>query len=490
MLAHIHVVRRHPNLRSSRRAWRAWRFASRSDVVAPHTPSFVAMATSALDDVVLIASAAKDSHIVAFDARTGAVVKQYVAKDGAAALCVSNCERIIAIAPDKRAMTTHGVDKESLERASVLPERPSAVCASRDGAYVASGSASGTCAVWEARSGRLLARFKAHFKGVTTMTFTPCGSALVTGGEDGAVHAWRVSALCDDGGAGTRANAWRSWTEHALGVSGVTCGSVAGAGGDVSVVSCSADRTCKIYSLGNGTTLRQVRCPTALTCCALDACEATLYAGGVDGRVFEIPLNGAPSVAASLDGGIDARDGMVALVGHSKKLVSVRCSSDGNSIISASEDGTARVWDVASRQTLHILRHPKAPISDIALIPRSRYSGQGRGDYGADRKRAKTLPAPTFSKFLIGPGDRSGLKSWQGTSVSIFGISKKRAVDASQTVVCDDAPTTSGAVDDDARAALAKKSTELDRARAEVEEWKKLYGDLKSLVDRQLVDAP
>ena len=65
------------------------------------------MATSALDDVVLIASAAKDSHIVAFDARTGAVVKQYVAKDGAAALCVSNCERIIAIAPDKRAMTTH-----------------------------------------------------------------------------------------------------------------------------------------------------------------------------------------------------------------------------------------------------------------------------------------------------------------------------------------------------------------------------------------------
>jgi hypothetical protein len=82
------------------------------------------------------------------------------------------------------------------------------------------------------------------------------------------------------------------------------------------------------------------------------------------------------------------------------------------------------------------------------------------------------------------------LKPWQGTSVSIFGISKKRAVDASQTVVCDDAPTTSGAVDDDARAALAKKSTELDRARAEVEEWKKLYGDLKSLVDRQLVDAP
>jgi pre-rRNA-processing protein IPI3 len=208
--------------------------------------------------------------------------------------------------------------------------------------------------------------------------------------------------------------------------------------------------------------------------------------------VFEIPLNGAPSIAASLDGGTDARDGMVALVGHSKKLVSVQCSSDGNSIISASEDGTARVWDVASRQTLHILRHPKAPISDIALIPRSRYSGQGRGDYGTDRKRAKTSAAPTFSKFLIGPGDRSGLKPWQGTLVSIpgGGVSKKRAVDVSQTSVHDDTPATSGGDNGEAHAALAKKSTELDRARAEVEEWKKLYGDLKSIVDRQLVDAP
>ena len=325
------------------------------------------------------------------------------------------------------------------------------------------------------------------------MTFTPCGSALVTGGEDGAVHAWRVSELCDDGETTRRANAWRSWTEHALGVSDVTCGGLAGVGGDVSVVSCSADRTCKIYSLGNGATLRQVRCPTALTCCALDACEATLYAGGVDGRLFEIPLNGAPSVAVSLDGSADARDGMVALEGHSKKLVAVACSTDGNAVVSASEDGTARVWDAASRQTLHVLRHPKAPICDIALVPRARYSGQGRGDRDGARKRAKASPAPTFSKFLIGPGDRSGLKPWQGAPITIAGAIDVDASDRHRRPFADEtraAPALGPALDADAaRDELAKTKNDVRRARDEVEEWKKLYTDLKSLVDRKLVDA-
>ena len=40
-----------------------------------------------------------------------------------------------------------------------------------------------------------------------------------------------------------------------------------------------------------------------------------------------------------------------------------------------------------------------------------------------------------------------------------------------------------------ARDELAKTKTDVRRARDEVEEWKKLYTDLKSLVDRKLVDV-
>lgn len=169
---------------------------------------------------------------------------------------MSNCERIIVIVFDKCVMMMYGVDKEFFECVFVLFEWLSVVCVLRDGVYVASGSVSGTCAVWEARSGWLFVRFKVYFKGVMMMMFMFCGSVLVMGGEDGVVYVWRVSALCDDGGAGTRVNAWRSWIEYVLGVSGVMCGSVVGVGGDVSVVLCSVDWMCKIYSLGNGTTFR------------------------------------------------------------------------------------------------------------------------------------------------------------------------------------------------------------------------------------------
>lgn len=442
-----------------------------------------------LHDVVLVASAATDAPVVAFDVKTGAQCFKHVLPPGTAAgaLALVGDEKLLVVAPDKRSLVSFARERENSERASVLSERPSAVCASACGRLVACGSASGTAHAWEATSGRLLARWRAHFKGVSAMAFTPCGSALITGGEDGAVHAWRVSELCDDGEGSGRTNAWRSWTDHALGVSGVACGGVGGAGGDVTVVSCSADRTCKIYSLGSGATLRQVRCPTALTCCALDVCEATLYAGGADGRVFEIPLNGAPSVAVSLDGGADARDGMVALQGHSKRVVGVACSSDGNSLVSASEDGTARVWDVASRQTLHILRHPKAPICDIAIASRTRYGGPGRGgDESSSRKRAKTTAAPTFSKFLIGSSDRSGIKPWQGAPLLISGAPATRRRPSS-TPASARSDSAAAPIDDDRRGELAEITAAADAARAEAERWKKLYGDLKSIVDRNLV---
>lgn len=467
-----------------------------------HRDVLVMTTASTLDDVLLVSSSAKNAPVVAFDVRTGAILRHYGRNNGAGggALCALGVDKLLVLCPDKRSMDAYGIDKESMERSSILPERPSCVASSRDGVYAACGSSSGSASVWEASSGRLLARFKAHFKGVSAMMFTADGSALITGGEDGAVHAWRMSEVLDDERAAhgaTRATAWRSWTEHSLGVTGIATGSLSGAGGDVCVVSCSADRTCKIYSLGSGSTLRQVRCPTALSCCALDACEATLYAGGVDGRLFEIPLNGAPSVAVSLDGSgsADARDGMVALEGHSKKLVSVECSTDGAAVITASEDGTARVWDAASRQTLQILRHPKAPICATAMISRSRFSGEGRGDRGAEKRRAKSSPAPTFSKFLIGPNDRSGIKPWQGAPTTLTGTvaehKRPRRAVTSTTTTSTSTSTNAPQSEDVAalRDALTAARADADAARADAEEWRKLHGDLKIIVDRQLVDA-
>ena len=76
------------------------------------------------------------------------------------------------------------------------------------------------------------------------------------------------------------------------------------------VVSGSADRTCKIWTLGGGHLLRTISLPAAVCAVAIDACEATLYAGAVDGRVFEVPLNASAAIAeATGSTGVGRSDG-------------------------------------------------------------------------------------------------------------------------------------------------------------------------------------
>ena len=56
-----------------------------------------------------------------------------------------------------------------------------------------------------------------------------------------------------------------------------------------------------MWTLGGGHLLRTIELPAA-TAVAVDACEATLYAGAADGRVFEVPLNASAAIGESRGG--------------------------------------------------------------------------------------------------------------------------------------------------------------------------------------------
>ena len=86
-----------------------------------------------------------------------------------------------------------------------------------------------------------------------------------------------------------------SWAEHSLPVTAIATGQCDGGGAGI-VVSGSADGTCKIWTLGGGHLLRTISLPAAVCAVAVDACEATLYAGAADGRVFEVPLNASAAI--------------------------------------------------------------------------------------------------------------------------------------------------------------------------------------------------
>ena len=95
---------------------------------------------------------------------------------------------------------------------------------------------------------------------VTALAFSDGGDVLLSGGEDTLVHAWLLLDVLDAAGgsgagppfgAGGGAPAsLHSWSEHTLPVTALLCG--AGLG-DPLVASVSLDRSCKMYSLAQGT---------------------------------------------------------------------------------------------------------------------------------------------------------------------------------------------------------------------------------------------
>ncbi|MCB9896774.1 MAG: protein kinase [Planctomycetes bacterium] len=65
---------------------------------------------------------------------------------------------------------------------------------------------------------------------------------------------------------------------------------------------------------------------------------------------------------------VDARRPMAALAGHTLRVTVVRFSPDGRLLASASDDGTARLWDVASGRCQAVMEHPGA-VTDLAFDP-------------------------------------------------------------------------------------------------------------------------
>jgi pre-rRNA-processing protein IPI3 len=263
-----------------------------------------------------------------------------------------------------------------------------------------------------------------------------------------------------------------------------------------------------------------VEFPAALACVALDACESTLYAGATDGRVFEVPLNAVANAGAGLAGGGDdkrvanASGAAAVLEGHARAVTAIQCSADGERVTSSSEDGTCRVWDAASRQTTHVLRHPKgSPIVALAVAPRARVAGDGAGGAGERRKLAPLAP---FSRFAGGAGDASGgkqggrLEPWEGAPVVLRGV---RFDDNETDVLRGDGstplrrigggPATGGGEkrlrethgedqgEDSVvglRERLAAAEADAAAAREETESWKKRHGELRAFVSEELVD--
>jgi len=285
------------------------------------------------------------------------------------------------------------------------------------GAFVVGGGASGRSYVWEAASGRLLRLWDAHYRAVSALQGLSGRAFLLSGGGDGLVHLWNLAELLDKGGsgsAGVKPRPTRTWSEHRLPVTGL-CTS-RGGDCDALAASCSLDRTLKLFQPSAKRILCSVQAPTALNCVGLDPLEQALYAGGSDGRIFaKLVTTATGHTTREHPLGPDFS---AILVGHSGTVTCLDFSENGLQLFSGSEDGTVRMWDLESLETLRSFSLSGHPVQDLVLLRPGiseerdgEGGGKGSTPTGGSAARRPWCAVQPLQKYLPSEG---GLDGWTG----------------------------------------------------------------------------
>jgi len=182
--------------------------------------------------------------------------------------------------------------------------------------------------VWDASSGKKLMTLSGHDDTIWSMSYSPDGTRIVSGGKDKTVRIWNAAT----GAEISTLRGHGDWPEYPE-FSPVS--SVAFSPDGEHVVSGSYDYTVRIWNAETGA--------EAMT---LDGHSYLVndVAFGPDGKRF---------ASVSSDGTIrvwDAATGseLLTLQGHDGEVISVAFSPDGKRIVSGSKDETVRIWDATT----------------------------------------------------------------------------------------------------------------------------------------------
>ena len=108
-------------------------------------------------------------------------------------------------------------------------------------------------------------------------------------------------------------------------------------------------------------------CSSFLTSIVASPGEGWLFVGTGDGAIVLVNLHECRG-GSSGEVAIAGAGGQHELEGHTAAVSSLLCVDQGSLLISASEDGGVRAWDVASRQCIQTT-DLKAPVSSLLAAP-------------------------------------------------------------------------------------------------------------------------
>lgn len=179
----------------------------------------------------------------------------------------------------------------------------------------------------------------------------------------------------------------RSWNPHTLAIKDIVC---SGSYASIRVLSCSLDRCIVLYDMHCDRQLFRIAFSEGLESIALNGTRDFAFVGSSSGPIFTVDLSVASIntsaanalVTTSLSGGVTGTRhslvqtsgntaggggglpaGVKKLDGHSKAVLSLSCSADNCTLVSGSEDGSVRFWDIWTQQCIREMK----PLNKAAI---------------------------------------------------------------------------------------------------------------------------
>ena len=254
------------------------------------------------------------------------------------------------------------------------PNGMRAVSYSPDGARFIATSAAGQAVVYDAATGQQMLALQGHapglggettYNGITGADFSPDGKLIATASDDLTARIWDAST--GDELFTLKGHDFASATvpphEGVIKVTFNPASSFAATAG--------ADGTVKMWSVEDGRmVLDQLAHPdSAVVDLAFNHDGSLLATGAFDGstkvsRVSETPAAGEAMIALQE---------LYTLIGHTSAVYGVSFTPDGSRLATASEDGTAKLWDAATGQELLTLTTQPQGLLDLAITPDGKY---------------------------------------------------------------------------------------------------------------------
>ncbi len=218
---------------------------------------------------------------------------------------------------------------------------------SPDGTRIVTASFDKTARIWDANSGKELAKLEGHEGGVYSARFSPDGKQIVTAAweKTAPVRLWDVSSLLD------------VKEIRRLGHTDDVNSAVFSTDGKV-IVTASDDKTARVWDASSGVELLKLVGHEGLVHSAAISPDGKRVVTGAWEKTAPVRL-------------WDMADGreIKQLVGHEVDVNSVSFSSDGQLIVTASDDTTARIWSADSGAELAKLKGHAGRVVSAAFSP-------------------------------------------------------------------------------------------------------------------------